>query len=63
MESINATLVFFLVLLCAIIYILFEGYKELERMEEKMRWLEYKQSAMDMIIRENIINKINEEEK
>ena len=61
MGQISATVIFFLIILIMILYILFEGYKELDEMEQRIRNLEGKTAMTDHFIREIVISKVNEE--
>ena len=61
--EINGTTVFFLILICLILYILTEGYMELEKMQERMRNLEHKVWVTDQFVRDTIVNKVNEKEE
>ena len=61
--EINGTTVFFLILICLILYILTEGYMELEKMQERMRNLEHKIWVTDQFVRDTIVNKVNEKEE
>ena len=61
--EISGGTVFFLTLMLLIIYILFEGYMELEKMEERMQNLEHKVWITDQFVRNTIVNKVNEKEE
>lgn len=61
--QISALTIFFLSLLMTIIYILVEGYMELEKMEERMQNLEHKVWITDQFVRGTIVNKVNEKEE
>lgn len=59
--EISATVIFFLIILTMILYILFEAYKALDIMEQRIRNLEGKTAMTEHIVREIIVDTINEE--
>ena len=63
MDQINGMMIFFLILMFLVIYILFEGYHELEEMEERIKVLESQTTVRDDFMRNIILKDINEEEK
>lgn len=63
MTEISGVLIFFLIIMLLILYILFEGYKELDEMEQRIKNLEGKTVARDDFMRNIILKDINEEEE
>lgn len=63
MTEISGVLIFFLIIMLLILYILFEGYKELDEMEQRIKNLEGKTVARDDFMRNIILKDINKEEE